>query len=304
MRVFGDSLRKTKTYYQNQGQDRTSLTLIMESSILLGNGSTKWNQRYWHKNIIIVVNQIKILETKRLMKVSGDSHPTTRTYYPNQDLDRISLTQKTVYSTNLGNGLTNQDKRLKNLLRKGIITIIIIQRRISEKRILMKESGDSLPTTRMYSLLLDHDKISLTQRTVYSIHLGNGLISQKKRQKVLCRKGITTINIIQRRISETRRLMKESGVSLPKTRMCYQNQDQDRISLIQTMESSILHGNGLTNLQKKNLVWLNKETLEIEKLKSMSMVSPQLIEMYFLCHEKDKMLLILTMVFLIHHGNG
>jgi len=87
---------------------------------------------------------------------------------------------------------------------------------------------------------------------------------------------------------------------LPMIRMFSQNHIQNKKSHTHKMVSSTLLGNGLM----KNLHWLKREILEIRRLKSMSMVSPQQIRMFFQNHTQSKRFHTQQMVSSTHPGNG
>ena len=103
------------------------------------------------------------------------------------------------------------------------ITIIIL-REILETSKLMREFMDLRQTIEMFYHNHGEDKRLLIQQTVFTTHLGNGLISQHLLLKVT----IITTTIIKTKTLETRRSMKEYMDLHLTTEMFYHNHGEDK----------------------------------------------------------------------------
>jgi hypothetical protein len=106
---------------------------------------------------------------------------------------------------------------------------------------------------------------------------------------------LKSITIIDTRILVRRKLRRESGVSPLLTRMFFQSQDQESMLLIQLMEFSTHHGNGLTS---QRLLQISFKDIDIQihtygkKVKLLNQYGWQKIS-----HTRE-------MVSVIRHGNG
>ena len=257
----------------------------------------------------------KTLGIRRLIRRSGVLLPLTKTSYQLQDLDKIFLILSKAFSTIHGIGLTELIQMpMYSLHQHNIIitTTIIIPRKISEIRRLMKVSGVSLPPIETSYQLQDLDKTYLILSKVFSTILGIGLIELIQMPMYsLHQHNIITDIIIPRKTSETKRLMRVSGVLPLPIEMSFQLQDLDKTFLILSKAFSMIHGIGLIELtlttklpQLHQLHQLSKEILGIRRSSSQFGDLQPMIEMFCQSQEQDKTLPTHKMVFSTSHGIG